>query len=129
MIEAVVFVRIAIIVVGVLLCIIDFVAYCKQKLLDKFAFILTMFGIVLIVVGAVPALSGWLEKFTLKGGIVLVICIVIALWILYSMCTSISVLTYKNQELAIQVSLINSENAQYIRALSERDEEPELVKK
>lgn len=127
--EAVVVIRIAFIVIGALLCIIDFISYCKQKLLERFAFILAVLGVALIVVGAVPGLSSWLELFAVRGGIVIVVCLVIGLWIVYAMCAAISALTYKNQELAIQVSLLNCENAEQIRTLNELTGERELVKK
>lgn len=129
MLEALILVRIAIIVLGALLCILDFLAYCKQKLLNKFAFILALLGIAMIVVGAVPALSDWLSVFSLKGGIIIVVCMLFGVWLIYSVCVAISDLTYKNQELAIQVSLLNCENAQQIRTLNEFKEDYELVKK
>ncbi len=128
MFEAAIIMRIAIIAVGACLCITDFISYCKQKLLDRFAFILAVMGIALIIVGAVPALSGWMEMFTLKGGIATVVCLVIMICIIYSMCTVISELMHKNQELAIQVSLLNCENAEQIRTLEKLTEERELVK-
>lgn len=129
MLEAGLIARIAFIVVGALLCIIDFVSYCKQKILDGFAFILAVLGIVLVVVGAIPSLSGWLEMFTVRGEIVIVVCLVIVLWIIFSMCEAITDLTYKNQELAIQVSLLNCENEQNIKALGVLTDEHQSVKK
>lgn len=129
MLEAVEIMRIAFIVVGALLCITDFISYCKRKLLDRFAFILAVLGIALVLVGAIPALSGWLEMLAVRGGIVIVSGLVIALWIIYSMCETITDLSYKNQELAIQVSLLNCENEQNIKALGVLTDERELVKK
>ena len=129
MFEALIMVRIAIVIIGAVLCVLDFLSYCKQKLLNKFAFILALIGITMIVVGAVPALSDWLGLFAIKGGIIIVICLVIGIWLIYSACVSISDLTYKNQELAIQVSLLNSESAQHIAMLNELMDERELVKK
>ncbi len=129
MLETAVILRVAIIVLGAMLCIIDFVSYCKQKLLDRFAFILAVLGVAQIIVGAVPALSNWFGMFDIRGGIVIVVCFVIALWIIYSMCETITDLSYKNQELAIQVSLLNCENAQHIKALDMLTDERELVEK
>ncbi len=129
MLETAVILRIAIIIVGALLCIIDFVSYCKQKLLDRFAFILAVLGIAQIIVGAVPALSEWLGMFAEWGGIVIVAGLVIVLWIIYSMCETITDLSYKNQELAIQVSLLNCENAQHIKTLNMLTDERELAGK
>lgn len=63
------------------------------------------------------------QRFFRKYGVVF------GVWLVYSVCVAISDLTYKNQELAIQVSLLNCENAQQIRTLNEFKEDYELVKK
>jgi uncharacterized protein (DUF58 family) len=97
------------VVIGIGFCVFDFIAYSRQKLTERYAFLWALAGAVLILSGAVPVLSGW--------KIVAALLLLVLLFMLYTMSRSISDLTRKNQELAMQVSLLNNENEQMLTAV------------
>jgi hypothetical protein len=119
-------VKIIMVAVGAVLCIFDFVSYSRQKLTEKFAFLWGVLGAAVILSGALPVLSGWADTFELHTGIAVVLVGFVVLSILFSSSLVISDLTRKNQELAMQVSLLNNENEQVLNAvhrLLEKDEQ------
>jgi hypothetical protein len=122
--------RLTMVAIGALFCIFDFVSYSRQKLTDKFAFLWGIFGVGIILAGALPVLSGWTELFDSRTYFVAVLLFLVVLSMLYSMSRAISELTRKNQELAVQVSLLNNENEQMIdavHALLEKEEQEKLL--
>jgi heme A synthase len=97
------------VVIGAGICVFDFIAYSRQRLIEKYAFLWALAGAVLILTGVVPVLAGW----KIVAGLLLLILLLM----LYTMSRSISELTRKNQELAMQVSLLNNENEQMLAAV------------
>ena len=59
--------RIGIVVVGVLLMSVSFWTYSYKKIAVNFAVIWEILGFVLILVGAVPVLSGWIQMVAPGG--------------------------------------------------------------
>jgi Ca2+/Na+ antiporter len=98
-----------IVIIGIGICVFDFITYSRQKLTEKYAFLWAVVGAVMILSGAVSVLSGWKILFGLL--------LLVFLFMLYTMSRSISDLTRKNQELAMQVSLLNNENEQMLTAM------------
>ncbi len=117
MFETATAVRIIMVVIGFGLCVTDFISYSKQKLTERFAFWWGIFSVVILLSGAVPALSGWTRVFDFSTYAGVILLFLAALAILYSMSLTISELTRKNQELAMQVSLLNNENEQMLGSL------------
>jgi hypothetical membrane protein len=97
------------VVIGAGICVYDFIVYSRQKLTEKYAFLWALAGAVLILSGVVPVLADW----KILAGLLLFVL----LFLLYTMSRSISDLTRKNQELAMQVSLLNNENEQMLAAM------------
>jgi hypothetical protein len=95
-------IRIVIAVLGASICVFDFIAYSRQRLTEKYAFLWALAGGVMI-------LANWKILFGLL--------LLVLLFMLYTMSRSISDLTRKNQELAMQVSLLNNENEQMLSAM------------
>jgi hypothetical protein len=112
-------IRAVIAVMGAGVCVFDFIAYSRQKLIEKYAFLWALAGVALLLTAVVPVLSGWKILFGLL--------FLVLLFMLYAMSRSISDLTRKNQELAMQVSLLNNENEQMLntmrRLLGKKDRE------
>jgi hypothetical protein len=117
MLETAAVMRLIAAAIGVLLCIFDFVSYSRRKLTEKFAFLWGVFGVVIILSGVLPSLSGWTELFDLRTYSAAVLLFLVVLFMLYSMSRVISELTRKNEELAMQVSLLNNENEQILNAV------------
>lgn len=62
------------------------------------------------------------EQFCLLWGVIalgLIISGICALWCLFYLSTQLSVLSRKNQELAMQVSLLNQENEMLLKKIQE----------
>lgn len=99
---------------GIVFLLWDFYSYARQKLNESMGLIWAFVSIALIVTGAVPALSGGVSEWLL---ICLFIICLLLLFLLFKVTKAISVLTMKNQELAMQVSLLNQENEKILHRL------------
>lgn len=106
--------RILMVVTGVIFLLWDFYSYAKQKLNENMGLIWAFVSIALIITGAVPALSNGINEWLL---ICLFIICLLLLFLLFKVTKAVSVLTMKNQELAMQVSLLNQENEKILHEL------------
>ena len=91
-----------------------FWAYTRQKLNDSMALIWAFVSIALVITGAVPAVSKHLNESLLI--FMFIICLLL-LFLLFKVSKAVSVLSMKNQELAMQVSLLNQENERILHKL------------
>ena len=107
-------VRILMVGTGILFLILAFWAYTRQKLNDSMALIWAFVSIALVITGAVPAVSKHLSESLLI--FMFIICLLL-LFLLFKLSKAVSVLTMKNQELAMQVSLLNQENERILHKL------------
>lgn len=107
-------VRILMVGTGILFLILAFWAYTKQKLNDSMALIWAFVSIALVITGAVPAVSKHLSESLLI--FMFIICLLL-LFLLFKVSKAVSVLSMKNQELAMQVSLLNQENERILHKL------------
>lgn len=102
------------IILGVLLLIWSFLAYARHRLTENFGMIWGLTALCLIVAGIVLAATGGSLKALVAVmvllGIMLVLC-------LFGFSQVISILIMKNQELAMQVSLLNQENESVLQEL------------
>lgn len=106
--------RTLMVVTGVIFLLWDFYSYAKQKLNENMGLIWAFVSIALIITGAVPALSKGFNEWLL---ICLFIICLLLLFLLFKVTKAVSVLTMKNQELAMQVSLLNQENEKILHEL------------
>lgn len=100
-------IRILMVGTGILFLVLAFWAYTRQKLNDSMALIWAFVSIALVITGAVPAVSKHLSESLLI--FMFIICLLL-LFLLFKVSKAVSVLSMKNQELAMQVSLLNQEN-------------------
>ena len=107
-------IRILMVGTGILFLILAFWAYTKQKLNDSMALIWAFVSIALVITGAVPAVSKHLSESLLI--FMFIICLLL-LFLLFKVSKAVSVLSMKNQELAMQVSLLNQENERILHKL------------
>lgn len=110
-------VKFCVILVGIGIMAITFVLHAEKKLTVNLAVTWEMLGIAAILSGAVPKFSGWSSRLSLGSLVVLLITAFLVLWGVYQMTIQISSLIMKNQELAIQVSLLNQENERILQEL------------
>jgi hypothetical protein len=102
---------------GVILLAVDFLYYCKQKMKENFAFPWGVLAVCMILFSVIPGLSGWSRALPANAWPAVLFLGGILIWIFYTMSAVISQLSLKNQELAMQVSLLNCENDRVLRTL------------
>ena len=107
-------IRILMVGTGILFLVLAFWAYTRQKLNDSMALIWAFVSIALVITGAVPAVSKHLSESLLI--FMFIICLLL-LFLLFKVSKAVSVLSMKNQELAMQVSLLNPENERILHKL------------
>ena len=107
-------IRILMVGTGILFLVLAFWAYTRQKLNDSMALIWAFVSIALVITGAVPAVSKHLSESLL---IFMFIICQLLLFLLFKVSKAVSVLSMKNQELAMQVSLLNQENERILHKL------------
>lgn len=105
----------AVIAIGILW--VDFNTYCKQKINEQFAFGWGVFALCLFLATVIPGVNNWTKQFDTEVYIVLIVLGLIFFAVLFGMSKLVSQLATKNQELAMQVSLLNNENANMLRAI------------
>lgn len=110
--------RLIVSAIGIIMLLFDFLLYCKKRLIEKFSFIWAVFFTVIILLGLVPKLSGWSRCLPLDVEIIFIILGLILIWILFSVSLVVSDLAAKNQELAMQVSLLNCEAEKVLKTLN-----------
>lgn len=76
-------------------------------------------GAILIAIGSVPVLSSWTHLISMGTGLGLFIVGAVCLWGGFQFSLLVSRLAMKNQELAIQVSLLIQENEKLIQQFEE----------
>ena len=107
-------IRILMVGTGILFLVLAFWAYTRQKLNDSMALIWAFVSIALVITGAVPAVSKHLSESLLI--FMFIICLLL-LFLLFKVSKAVSVLSMKNQELAMQGSLLNQENERILHKL------------
>lgn len=107
-------IRILMVGTGILFLVLAFWTYTRQKLNDSMALIWVFVSIALVITGAVPAVSKHLSESLLI--FMFIICLLL-LFLLFKVSKAVSVLSMKNQELAMQVSLLNQENERILHKL------------
>lgn len=111
--------RIILIVFGILLFVCAMLSYAGKKLKEGFLLGWCLFALFFILAGIIPALSAsaWTfaglfcpAQMTLSAFLVL---------FLFKISEYVSILSRKNQELAMQVSLLNQENERILTELQQ----------
>ena len=125
MLSTAVIMKIGLIIVGVMIMIMSFVFHAKRKLTVNLAVVWEFLGFALILIGAVPVFSSWCHLLARGTVIAMFVVGALALWGSYILCILISNLSMKNQELAMQVSLLNQENELMLKEIEKLKENRE----
>lgn len=102
---------------GIFVLCMVFLALARRNMKESMGVGWSFFGVLLILMGAVPGLSGWSRVIPEEAAGILVLLSGILLWVLFALSCLISQLMMKNQELAMQVSLLNQENERILYQL------------
>lgn len=111
--------RVILLVTGILMLCVTIASLAKRKMNESFCLAWGVVSLSVFIAGIVLRPSEW-QTYISGAGLALILVIFFGiLYGAYFMSLRISELARKNQELAIQVSLINQENERIIRRLSE----------
>ena len=125
MLSTAVIMKIGLIIVGVMIMIMSFIFHAKRNLTVNLAVVWEFLGVALILIGAVPVFSSWCHLLARGTVIAMFVVGALALWGSYILCILISNLSMKNQELAMQVSLLNQENELMLKEIEKLKEDRE----
>ena len=116
---------------GIFLLIMDLFMYARQKLTDGIGLGWAIVSLALLVAGIVVSLGDVCYLWSGAKNIVLLMFAVFAVIILFlfKISMAVSVVVVKNQELAMQVSLLNQENERILQELKGLvDEKEDIVR-
>lgn len=116
---------------GIFLLIMDLFMYARQKLTDGIGLGWAIVSLALLVAGIVVSLDDVCYLWSGAKSIVLLMFAVFAVIILFlfKISMAVSVVVVKNQELAMQVSLLNQENERILQELKGLvDEKEDIVR-
>ena len=105
------------IIAGVLLLILSFLSLVRKKMTEGIALGWAVGAVLLVVIGIVPCLSDWTTKLSTTHVIALLLFGTFVVG--FKLSSSISQISMKTQELAMQVSLLNQENERILYELEE----------
>lgn len=126
-------IRIGLILGGAILIVYSFWMHSIKKITINFAVIWEILGVFLVLIGSIPILSSWTQFIAPGTGIAFFCVGSVLLFEAVQLSLTISQLTLKNRELAMQVALLNQENEQMMnklekitKALEDADEKDSL---
>lgn len=115
-------VKYVMIAAGVFMMIFSFWYHSVRKLTVNLAVIWEIFSVILIAIGVFPVLSSWIYHISTGTGLVLFFVGIVCIWGGFQFSLLVSRLAMKNQELAMQVSLLNQENEGILQELTTKKE-------
>ena len=105
------------IVMGICLLVMAILSLAKRKMTEPFCLAWAVVSVLIVICGILIEPSE-LERYVSLRILILIFLIMIGIvWILWFISTQLSILMRKNQELAMQVSLLNQENERILEAL------------
>lgn len=116
-------IKTGLVITGIVIMALTFFLHAIRKMTVNLAVVWEFLGLAAILTGAVPAFSGWCHLLAKGTAIAMFVIAALAVWGGYQLCILISSLSMKNQELAMQVSLLNQENEKILKELEKITEE------
>ena len=124
--NVIIILRIFLTAAGVLFLLGDINAYVRQKLTDTIGLLWAFVSVALILTGVVSVPKAKEEEYLVV--LLLAVCLLLLI-LLFKLSKVVSVLSMKNQELAMQVSLLNQENERILHRLGIlTDEKKDIVR-
>lgn len=113
-------VKYGMITAGIFIMVSSFWNHSFRKLTVNLAVVWEIFGVILVATGIFPVLSTWAHHISRGTGMALFIVGAVCLWGGFQFSLLLSRLAIKNQELAMQVSLLLQENEKIMQQLEEQ---------
>lgn len=109
--------RILLILSGIGLLVAAVFSYSYKKLKEGFLLGWSLFALFLILLGTIPVLFNWSRAFCSPQYLAPAFLFVLIIIFLFKLSEYVSILSRKNQELAMHVSLLNQENERILLEL------------
>ena len=101
--------RIVLILLGCYLLVMTLLSLARRKMFEQFCLVWALMSVLMVLTGLLLKPSS-IERFiSARGFILIIIALFGVLWGLWFISTQVSILIRKNQELAIQISLLNQD--------------------
>ena len=114
---------------GCYLLVITLLSLAKRKMTEQFCLVWSVLSVLIVILGIVIKPSQ-IERY-MRGEILALVLIVVlgVVWGLWFISTQVSILMRKNQELAMQTSLLNQDSENMLRQIDLLKAEIEVLKK
>ena len=107
------------IVMGIFLLVMAILSLAKRKMTEPFSLAWAIVSVLLVICGILIEPSE-LERYVSLRILILIFLITIGVvWTLWFISTQLSILMRKNQELAMQISLLNQDSEKMMKRLEE----------
>lgn len=107
--------KLIVILAGIYFIIMTLLSLARRRMTEQFCLAWALLGVLMIVGGIVLNPDG-IEKYISRTGIILIgVLIAGVLWAFWFVSKEVSILIRKNQELAMQTSLLNRDSEMLIR--------------
>ena len=107
------------IVMGICLLVMAILSLAKRKMTEPFCLAWAVVSVLIVICGILIEPSE-LERYVSLRILILIFLIMIGIvWILWFISTQLSILMRKNQELAMQISLLNQDSERMLKKLEE----------
>lgn len=114
--------RVFVIVMGAWLLVMAILSLAKRKMTEQFCLAWAIVSVLLVICGVILNPQE-LERYINIRTLILIFLITIGVvWILWFISTQLSILSRKNQELAMQISLLNQDSERILRKLDHLEE-------
>lgn len=111
------FLEIFMIILGIYLLCMTVLSLAKRKMTEQFCLVWAVMAVLMIVAGILLNPSQ-IERYISLRGLVLVLIIILGvIWGMWFVSTQVSILLRKNQELAIQISLLNQDSEYMLKEI------------
>lgn len=105
------------IVLGIYLLVITILSLAKRRMTEQFCLLWGFLAVVMIVFGVTVNPSELYRYISKEGLMIVMLGILLIVYAAWFLSTQVSILMRKNQELAMQISLLNQENEQILQTL------------
>lgn len=107
------------IMMGICLLVMAILSLAKRKMTEPFCLVWAIVSVLLVICGILIEPSE-LERYVSLRILILIFLITIGVvWTLWFISTQLSILMRKNQELAMQISLLNQDSERMLKKLEE----------
>lgn len=111
------FLRMFVILLGCYILGITILSLARRKMEDQFCLLWSVMSILMILAGILLRPSQISKYMSISALVIILIALLGTLWGLWFISTQVSVLLRKNQELAMQVTLLNQDCEQMLKEI------------